>query len=253
MRRWLGVAAAVVLAGCGQGGGPAGGSGLQAASAAAHAAADKFVAMAQGSAANGQVPRQSDTAAGPLLNAVFDTAALPAQPPPFSQLDPINDWLGSINRVGITYILAGTGVTDISKATADVGPQTLRNVVAFAPEMGRYYDAEMAVTGAEAATISQELAAHPDEMKSGESADGLTKMRGGVAQMMSGVMATLAETNNTPDWKAARAKALAAMAPSAARLLTPDAKAGLRASASQAAADPALKAALNQVATTMGS
>jgi hypothetical protein len=61
------------------------------------------------------MPRQSDAAVKPILDLVFDTSEVqkgPAQP--WSGLESLNAWQLAVLKVGFTYALAGTGVTDVA-------------------------------------------------------------------------------------------------------------------------------------------
>ena len=261
MREWTIVAAALALAACGQAptNAPAASShpaqSLDAASAAAKAASDKFVALASGSQTSGLPPRQTDPAAGPLLDAVFDTSAVPTTDPPFSKLTAVNDWLLAANKVGVTYVLAGTGQSTFADSPT-VDAQVGRNVGTFAPEIGRYLDAECVLLGTEAGIVSDDLAANPTAFNDPARADGLAKMRGGVLQATGGFIQTIAGAQNGEDWKLARMKPLIAMAPNAARLLAPDARADLAAKATAAATDTGdlqLKSDFTQFATKISS
>jgi hypothetical protein len=153
-------------------------------------------------------------------------------------------------KVGQTYLLAGTGATTVAQVTAANSDQINRNVSTYAPEFGRYMDAELAIMGLEAATVS----ANPDQFGTPAAADGMTKIRNGINQTISSVITTISAEGPDDVWREARASALTAMAPRAAALLTPDQRQGLQAEATQAAAatnDPALKAEFTQLATTM--
>jgi hypothetical protein len=252
MRRWAMVGAALALAACSQGtgNGATAGSALDQASAAAHKAADQFVAMTQTGALP---PRATDATAGPLLNAVFNTAALPTTPVSGKELDAVNDWLNSANRVGIVYVLAGTGVSSLAAAnTPAVDQQAGANVVTYAPEMGRYFDAQLAIMGLEANSLAQSLATDPGQTSNAEVAGGLTKMRGGLVGTSSGLLNVLAGAGPTDDWKEARGKALVAFAPSAAKLLLPADRESLQQLATLAVTqttDPTLKGEFSQFAT----
>jgi hypothetical protein len=260
MRRWAMIAALLGLAACGQGGGgnsaaSAPASGLEAASSAAHDAADKFAALAQGSETSGKIPRQTDAAAGSLLDAIFNTSALPAAPPPFTELDAVNDWLLSASRTGQLYLLAGSGATSVASPTPAVNAQADRNLLTYAPEVGRYLDAELALIGEEGSMVAQFIAANPDAQKDPTRADGLVKIRAGLAATAGGVITIVSGPGPTDAWKEARASALLALAPHAALLLTPDARASLQTQATQAAAastDPTLQSDLTQFAAAIG-
>src|SRR5580692_6572817 len=103
MRRWIGLVAAVLLLGACQGqpsqkdtaraADAATTSALTARAGQAEVAAGKLVAMSQGSATSGQAPRQDDPAAGPLLDQVFDTSALPALGRTPADLTQMSRWL----------------------------------------------------------------------------------------------------------------------------------------------------------------
>jgi len=251
MRRWAIVVALSGLTACGQvTSSPP--TALDTASAAAHKAADQFVSLSASAATTGAAPRQTDATAGPLLNAVFNTAALPTTPVKDAELEVLNDWLNSANRVGVVYILAGTGTTSIANATSATEQKANANVITYAPEMGRYFDAELAIMSLEASSTAQSLATDPGQTSNAKVADGIAKVRGGIAQTANGVISTIAKPGVAADWREARARALVAFAPGAAKLLLPADRAGLQAMATQAAgstSDPTLKAELTQFAT----
>ncbi len=58
-----------------------------------------------------------------LFERVFDTKAVESTPVPFSDVQKLMEWFTSGNQVGSIYILAGTNMTDTSKAGED--PQAL--------------------------------------------------------------------------------------------------------------------------------
>ena len=246
MRAWIGAAAALALAACAE---PP--SAVRTASAAAYAAADKFVALA--AASPSAPPRATDASAGPLLDAVFNTAPVQSVTPAWSDIDAVNDWLSSALRVGEVYMLAGAGITDVSQAANNPTAEARigQNTQTYAPEMGRFLDAELAIEGAEAASTSAYLAANPDAIQNADTAKGLDTTRGGFAQTAGGVIQTLADPATGNDWRQARARALIAFAGRAAPLLTDAQKQQLAQDATQAAAqagDPQLGALLNQFA-----
>jgi len=227
---------------------------VQAASAAAHKAADQLVTMGQASETTGQPPRQTDPAAGPLLDAVFNTAPLQGATPPYSDIDAVHDWLLSTERVGGIYLLVGTGQADLSAAGANPGLQARieQNGVAFAPEFGRYIDAELATEAAEASTLVPYLAANPPNATAAQGAD---KARAGFTQTaQSVIIQTSSLPGFTSDWREARARALVAFAPRAASFITDAQKQTLSAAALQAAGsstDPQLASLLNQFAAAI--
>ena len=224
------------------------------ASAAAHKAADQFVALAHGSETSGQAPRQTDPAAGPLLDAVFNTSVLHGGPiPSVSQIDPINDWLLSTFKVGQVYMLAGTGLTDITKATDPATEARAEaNVVTYAPEFGRYIDAQLSVLDETAVVFNKELAANPGfATANADTTRGVAKVKSGVTTTLIGDIATLQTQGLTDEWRRARMAPLLAAAPDAAKLVPPADKTKLHDTALQVAAvltDPEVKAKLTSFA-----
>jgi hypothetical protein len=171
----------------------------------------------------GTPPRQSDPAVKKLLDTVFDTSTLNGPPPlTFAQFLLVNDWLFQVVNAGIVYVTAGTGVENLLTAPS-VTPQQQQqmnaNVVAFAPEIGRYYDAQLAVTRVEIELVMGEVVAHPDEFKSGNRAQGVDQMRSGLTETLKGVLTTFQISGADPAWLRDRLPALAAIAPSAAKFL----------------------------------
>ena len=252
--RLAGIAGVIVIGLVAASCGPQPNDPVKNASAAAHKAADQFVALAHGSETSGQVPRQTDPAAGPLLDAVFNTNVLHSGPTPsLSQMDPVNDWLFSTVRVGQVYLLAGTGVTDVSKAT-DPATETRAesNIVTYAPEYGRYLDAQLSVMDELAAIFNKELAANPGlATANSDTTQGLAKIKSGVTTALISVIATLQAQGLTDDWRRARMAPLLAIAPEAAKLVLPADKAKLHDAALQVAAtltDPDVKAKLTSFA-----
>jgi hypothetical protein len=177
-------------------------------------------------------------------------------PPPvtFDQFLAVNDWLSQIVNVGLVYVTAGTGIADfagLNSVTAKQQAQMNANVIAFAPEMGRYYDAQLAISRVEIDLVIGELAAHPDDYKSGTKAQGVSEMRSGLAQTLIGVVETFQLPGVDPGWLRDRLPALLALAPTAAKFLQLDSKRQLHDLAIQvanAASDDAIKTGLNSFA-----
>jgi hypothetical protein len=193
-------------------------------------AAGDFLALAKGSETSGQPPRQTDPKVKGLLDTVFDTTVLETeQPLPRADMNNTNEWMMQVLSVGVVYILAGTGYADFSKldnldqaAQQTLQQQVAKNTVAFAPEMGRYLDAQVAVFGALVWSVSADMAAVPDNFKSAQSQDGVSKMRSGLVNTLTGVLTTLPTDGLNEDWRQQRIPALAAVAPKAAAFLLPD-------------------------------
>lgn len=228
MRRVIRALWVIVLVG--GGGGIAAAAGFDAAKIAdVKRAGDAFVAMGKNAYKTGaQPPRQSDPAVKALLDTVLDTSAL-AGPPPvsFAQFLDVNNWLEQVVKVGLVYVTAGTGIADFGSLTS-IAPaaqaQMNSNVISYAPEMGRYYDAQLAVTKAEIDLIIGELAAHPDAYKSGTKAQGIEEMRSGLTQTLAGVVETFQLPGVNSAWLRDRLPALQSLAPTAAKFLQADAK-----------------------------
>src|SRR3954470_5987390 len=113
-------------------------------------AADSFLARAKDSQTTGQPPRYSDPAVKPLLDTVFNTKDIEGKPTPWSAVPLLQDWNRAALKVGLVYYLAGTGTDDASIVSKD--PQKTQkansNTAAFAPEFGRYYDAQLRIHAA---------------------------------------------------------------------------------------------------------
>lgn len=218
-------------------------------------AGEAFQALGKNAYQTGQPPRQSDPAVAKLLDTIFDTSALNGQPPvTFAQFLDVNNWLLQVVKTGLVYITASTGIADfaaVSGLTAKQQAQMNANVIAFAPEMGRYYDAQLAVSKVEINLVVAELAGHPDNYKTGTRAQGIAEMRSGLAQTLTGVIETFQLQGVDPVWLRDRLPALQALAPTAAKFLQPDQKQqvhDLAAKAAAATSDAAVKAGLNSVA-----
>ena len=119
-------------------------------------ASEAFVALGKDAYKTGQPPRQSDPAvAKALLDTIFDTSVDVLNGPPpvtFAQFLDVNNWLMAVVNVGLVYVTAGTGFSDfttlasLNSVTAKQQAQMNANVISYAPEMGRYYDAQLAVS-----------------------------------------------------------------------------------------------------------
>ncbi len=228
-------------------------AGLETASAAAHRAADKFLVMATGSRSSGQVPRLGDPAAGPLLDAVFDVRPVLGRPlPPFSQVDAVTDWLKSVAEVGQTYLLAGAGDATAESLSAEQAQKIDDNISAYAPEVGRFMDADLGLTRVVAAMTAAEVE-RPGSMNPTTNS-GLEKVRSGITQTLSGAISTLTESSAADAWREARMPALVATAGPAHRLLAADQQAALKSEALQAArttSDAKVKQSLAEFASAV--
>jgi hypothetical protein len=197
-------------------------SGVQAGVEKAKKAADDFAALAKDSYRTGNIPRQSDEAARPLLDAVFEVGILKSKPTLAKEdIGLLGDWLLSANKVGIAYLFAGIGTSDLSKVTND--PKLIesanRNTVVYALEVGRYMDAAL-VLQATIADVAAQLAANSDSNVKVKS--GLEKVRAGLTQTIQGTIESFALDGISDEWRRQRLPALDWIAPKAAKLLRPD-------------------------------
>jgi hypothetical protein len=226
--------------------------------AAINKAADSFVALAKDSATTGQPPRQSDANVKPLLDTVFDTAELQSgQRQPMAALDKLNEWNYAILRVGVVYILAGTGITDVTKIpnTPEIAQKINHNTAEFAPEMGRYFDAQLWIEAAVMDTVGAFVAsASPAQLEQPNLKGGLAKIRAGATQTITGALTTLPLDGLSDAWRRDRLPVLSATAPIAAQFLLPEQARSLSDTASEVAGrmnDPAVKATLTSFASTL--
>jgi len=227
--------------------------------AAIDKAADTFLARTKDTYRTAQVPRESDPKVKALLDTVFDTSALAAGGPvPFSDLSKLNDWTMKVVSVGSVYIFAGTGIPDfahLSTLDEKQQEQIVKNTVAYAPEMGRYFDAEVRLEKALVDSAMAELTAHPASFQNPQAQGGLTKMRDGLKQTLTGVIATFLTPGLDIGWIRARIPALIEIAPSAVKFLSPEARQELRDIAHQVAGqldDEAAKNGLANFAQAIG-
>ncbi|HEX3920496.1 MAG TPA: hypothetical protein VHW60_24405 [Caulobacteraceae bacterium] len=192
---------------------------LSAASTAAHQAAARFMALAKGSSQSGHAPAAADPAVGPLLDLVFDTASVPTEPVPLSQLDEINDWVRSVISVGRTYVLAGTGAAPYDDPTGPVvEAQVVKNVAAYGPEVGRYIDAQNALLALEASSLLRQQAADPTWPRDPAAAKGLATMRSNLTLGLGAMLELLAQPSLTDDWRRDRMPYLLSLATQVAKL-----------------------------------
>jgi hypothetical protein len=127
--------------------------------------------------------------------------------------------------VGLVYILAGTGVTDVAAIPNDekVATKINQNTVDYAPETGRYIDAQLHIQEALIGTVGEFLATAPDADKEKPNVkEGVADIKSGIARTMHGVITTLPIEGLSDDWRRERLKVLNGMAPKAAKFLLPD-------------------------------
>ncbi|WP_146618813.1 hypothetical protein [Rhodoplanes elegans] len=223
---------------------------------AAQSAAARFMQLAKGFETTGQVPRESDPAVRPLLDMVFDTSDVTG-PVSFQELTPLSQRMVTGAQIGTVYMLAGTGTTDLAGLANDpqADAKVNRNVVRFAPEMGRFLDFELVVQNAIVEAVLVQLAsAKPAELARPNFQSGLASIRQGSLRTVASVIETLTVDGLSDEWRRSRLPALAGIAPRLARFLEPGQRASLEQLAlacADAMADPSLKRSLQAFARTV--
>lgn len=199
---------------------------------AAKFAAAAFATAAQNSENTGAVPRDADPAARRLLEAVFDARDLDdGQAVPFKALTALSERMMTGVKVGVIYMLAGTGARDLSELGSDpAGAEKVNlNVIKFAPEMGRFFDFQLRVQGAVVDAVLDRLAtARPEDLARPDFQRGLADIRLGSARTVSGVIETLAVNGLSDEWRRRRMPAITAMGPRLARFLQDEQKQQLK-------------------------
>ncbi|MDC7788021.1 hypothetical protein PQJ75_29555 [Rhodoplanes sp. TEM] len=217
--------------------------------AAAQAATLRFLTLARGSETTGRMPRESDPTVRQLLDTVFDTRDVRG-PISFQELAPLSQRMVTGARIGTAYMLAGTGAPDLPALAKDpqADAKVNRNVVRFAPEMGRFLDFELRIQGAIVEAVLVQLAGmRAEEAARPNVQAGIASIRQGSLRTVASVIETLAVDGLSDDWRRARLPALAAIAPRLARFLEPAQRAELgrlAAACADAMTDPGLKRSL---------
>jgi hypothetical protein len=224
---------------------------------AAKEAVATFAARAKGSEKSGEVPRVSDPAIKQLLDIAYDLRDIEAAKVPFALLTPLSERMLLGTQVGVIYMLAGTGSTDIGQIASDpaAGDKINLNVVKYPDELGRYFDFAVTIQAAIAQTVQTYIStAKPAELARPNFQSGLADVRGGAARTISGTIETLAVNGLSNEWIRARLVTLAAAAPKFRALLLADQKEELRKLAIACADvtdDAQAKKALQDFAQTM--
>jgi len=230
-------------------------SGLAPRSEAAQQAADRFATLAAGAATSGQAPRLSDPVSGPLLNEVFDTSAIPVFTGTHADMHAMEGWSGAVTKVGRVYMFAGTGVTDPATPMTDaLQARVDHNLATYAPEIGRYFDAQVVLLSRVTATGYYVLVT--GDYNETQRDEGMQDLRGAARGIYAADLDTIAktQTQGTADdaWRLARVKVMVVMAPRLSTLADPTVYLPLQHKARDIEAatnDPALKAELELFAT----
>jgi hypothetical protein len=217
--------------------------------AAAQQAAAEFQALGADALKTGHPPRQTDPRVKALLDTVFDTSAVQAGVLPFAELAGVAQWTKAIQDVGKVYLFAGTGTSD--PATAMNSPTLVQQVdkdtAAFAPEIGRYYDAQLGMAQAMLAGVDSHLTANPKD----RARDGIATVFIGATQTFAGAVTMLATAGLTDEWRRQRLPALQAVAPHVAKVVNAgDARTlhDVTMEIARRSSDPALKEGIGKVA-----
>jgi hypothetical protein len=225
--------------------------------ATAREAADEFLALAEGSRTAGQMPRQTDPKVKALLDRIFDRTVLGREVLPIAESAKVGELINNANRIGFAYMLAGTGLTDPDAIENDPKAAEVaeQNVVTYAPELGRWFDYQMALQGAIADSMVAFLAsAKKDVLERPQVKSGLGHVRQGLAGSIAGMFQTMSDDALDDAWRRDRMAYLNELAPKAAKLLPPDDAKTLQEQAgalADAVSDPELKAALKGFGETI--
>jgi hypothetical protein len=219
-------------------------------------ATGQLLALTKDARRNGAPPRQTDPMVAPLLAAVLDAEVLKTKATlGRADMEALAGWGISAFKAGSVYTLAGTGLTDSAKAPNDLRfiQQVDRNIAAYAPEVGRYYDAMLIIDGALADVVADNFggAEAADTPKTKEAK---AKIQLGVASLIYGVIDSFKIKAVSNDWRRSRLQALDYAIPKAAKLLPADQYGELRELSRATAAatrDAAVKHGLENVAAAL--
>lgn len=218
-------------------------------------AADTFMVLAKDSHTTGKPPRQTDAAAKPLLDTVFNTKDIEGDKPlPWSEIKLLEQWNGAAVKIGLVYYLAGTGATDLGALSKD--PQAMakanRNTVEFAPEFGRYSDAQIRIHGALIkAALAQTATATPEQSKDAAYRNTLNNISNGTAEAMTGLLGSMVLDGMTDAWLLARVVVLLEITPNAAKFMAPHDRLRVKTVAAEVAEylkNPDVKSGVNALA-----
>lgn len=198
---------------------------------AAKEASDAFLELAKDSHVNGQPPRESDPLVKAMLEKIFDASAVGSGRLAPTEVEKGIEWFNIGENVGIVYILAGTGVSDINSLPDEpaVRERTNRNVAEFAPEFGRYLDFEIGMLHALAdAEQSRAKIALRETSQSQDNSKRVEDLRGTYAGALTGNLTSITYSGLSDDWRRERLILLNSVAPAAAKFLTPEESRALR-------------------------
>ncbi len=224
--------------------------------AAVRKAADELTKLGAASRQTGQPPREADAKVKALLDTVFDIRVVSAaEPLPFSEIDHLNEWNKAVIDVGLVYILSGSRAADLTQAANDPAfqKQVEKNTVDFAPEMGRYMDAQLGISQATLALVGAHLAAHPADREKPNFKKGLPQIYDGSARTLASAISTLPTAGLSDAWRKQRLPAMQSLGPHVAKIVdAEDAKAlyDMSLQAGKGSGDAELQAGLKKLADT---
>jgi hypothetical protein len=221
-------------------------------------AAESFLAQAKDSQTTGKPPRYSDPAVKPLLDTVFNTKDVEGKPIPWSAVPLLQDWNRAALKVGLVYYLAGTGTADAAIVSKD--PQKIlkanSNTAAFAPEIGRYYDAQLRIHAAMIDAATAQVGAATDEQKKDPAfRTTLNNISDSTAKIMTGLLGNFVLEGLPEDWLLLRVAALLDITPKAVKFLAPDDREQLKVAAAEVAEhvkNPDARSGVNAIARAFG-
>ncbi|MFZ5690839.1 MAG: hypothetical protein ACOY5F_06250 [Pseudomonadota bacterium] len=195
--------------------------------AAAQKAAADFVKLAGNSAKTGKPPREADPAVKALLDTVLDTSAMNA--PEFSDIPKITQWLANADKVGLVYMMAGTGTNNLASASnPKIADRIGKNIVEYQDEYGRFVDFQLALSGFTLDAVRSKMASASDkERKDPKFHGGFMQASSAIVQTVAGTLSTFTADGITDDWRRARMAPLNAIAPKIAETLPKDMRAKL--------------------------
>jgi hypothetical protein len=221
--------------------------------AAIKTAAETLQTLAKDSGVSGNPPRASDPQVESLLATVLTTTELEKDNAvPVAQLNLLTGWNVAVLQVMKVYIEAGTGAPALASDANARAAKVDENTAKFMPEVGRSFDAMLWVQAAMLDTVQLFLAAAtPQQLDAPNVKTGLGQIRSGAAQTLRGGLQMFVVPGITDEWRSARLRAMVALAPRTAKMVAPEDRVIVSATAREVAARmnlPTVKAALEEIA-----
>ena len=195
--------------------------------AAAQKAAADFVKLAGNAAKTGKPPRATDPGAKALIDTAFDTSAMIT--PEFSDIPRITQWLANADRIGLVYMMAGTGSSNLAAAAnPKIADRIGKNIAAFQDEYGRFVDFQLALSGFTLDAVRSRMDKAPEKERHNPKVQaGFMQVGSAITQTIAGTIATFTTEGITDEWRRARLTSLNAIMPQAAHVLPSAMKAKL--------------------------